>query len=357
MKVAIIGAGVSGLSCALKLKQNGILPTVFEAREKVGDAICSSCISLRILTRSFHDYFYYINKKYGLELKPLHQINKIIMHSPGRSASISGKLGYTIKRGTDLLSIENQIAAKAGVDILFDKYVEISQLINVFDKIIVATGNNVIPVKLGAWSDSFNAVTRNSKVLGEFDTGTVEIWFDTRHSKNTFCYLVPLSPNEASIVLCVDGISSHEIDIYWNKFMEIEKIKYPVIEFIDAKHICGEVYPYNQGKVYFTGNAAGFTDSFIGLGIFNAIESGFLAARAIIENTDYNKLVLPISKNVAAINEYRDAVNVFENKDYDRLLSVLNLPLVKQYIYNNPFFKVSHGQNIIKALNNVFRRK
>ena len=356
MKVAIIGAGVSGLACASKLKNSGILPTIFEARGRVGDAMCSS-ISLRLFTRPFHDYFHYINKKYGLELKPLYQIKKIIMHSSEKSISICGKLGHSIKRGIDPFSMENQIAAAAGVDILFDRYMEISDLIKDFDKIVVATGNNVITEKLGAWSDTFNAMARYATVLGDFDTGTVEIWFDTRYARNTFCCLIPVSSREANIVLCVNDIPSREIDIYWNEFLKIEKIKYQVIEVRDGVHKCGLVNPYNMGKVYFTGNAAGLTDNFVGFGMFNAIESGLLAARAIAENLDYNKLILPISKNVAAIGEFRKAIDPFDNKNYDTLLSLLNFPLFKYFIYNNPFFRITHGYQIVGALNNILQKQ
>lgn len=357
MKVAIIGAGVSGLACALELKQRGIMPTVFEARGRVGDAMCTSCITLQIFTRPFQDYFQYIYKRYGLELKPLYEINRLIMHSPHKTVSISGKFGYSMKRGIDPESIENQIAARAGVDILFDRYTELSQLEDKFDKIVVATGNNVIPNRLGAWTDTFTAMARFATALGEFDPGTLEIWFDTRYAKNAFCYMVPLSNKQASIVLCVDNISNREIDVYWNEFIETEKIKYKIIEVRDGQHRCGDVNPYNVGNVYFTGNAAGLTDNFAGFGIFNAIESGLLAAGAIAENLDYNKLIRPIRKDIAAIREYRKAVNFFENKDYDHLLSFLKLPLIRQYIYNNPFFKVSQGKRVFKALNRFYSRR
>lgn len=356
MKVAIIGAGMAGLACAHRLKLSGISPTIFEARGRVGDAMCSSCISLRMFTRPFRDYFQYMVKRYGLDLKPLYPINKLIMHSPGKTVTVCGKLGYSLKRGTDPASVENQIAAKAGAEILYDRYMEVSQFIDDFDKIVVATGNNVIPVKLGAWTDTFNAVSRYATVLGRFDTGTIEIWFDTRHSKNSFCYMIPVSPKEASVVLIVNDIPSREIDFYWNKLLEIEKISFPIIDIKDGEHKCGKVSPYNMGKIFFTGNAAGLTDSFAGFGIFNSIESGLLAARAITENLDYNKLILPIGKDVADINEYRKGVSNFDNKSYDRLLTVLDIPLIKQYIYNNPFFRVSHGHRIIKAMYNTFQK-
>lgn len=357
MKVAIIGAGLSGLACALELKRNGILPSIFEARSKVGDALCKNCISLRMLSRPLIDYFHYFEKKYKLDLKPLYPINKMILHSPRKTVNIAGKLGFSVKRGTDAFSIENQIAAKTGLDILFDRYMEISELINDFDKIVVATGNNVIPEKLGAWSDTFVAMTRYALVLGEFDTGTVKVWFNTKYSKNAFCYMVPTSPKEASIVLIMNNITKDEVDFYWNEFLEIERINNPIIEMKDGEHKCGKVHPYNMGKVYFTGNAAGFTDDFVGFGAFNAIESGILAARAIVENLDYNKLVLPISKNVAAIHEYRKVVNLFDNSDYNRLISFLKFPLIKYFIYNNPLLRISHGSHIVRTLNNVFQKK
>jgi flavin-dependent dehydrogenase len=37
MEVAIKGAGMSGLSCAITLEKHGIKPTIFEKRNRVGD--------------------------------------------------------------------------------------------------------------------------------------------------------------------------------------------------------------------------------------------------------------------------------------------------------------------------------
>lgn len=37
MKVTIMGAGISGLSCAITLEKNGIEPAIFEKMSKVRD--------------------------------------------------------------------------------------------------------------------------------------------------------------------------------------------------------------------------------------------------------------------------------------------------------------------------------
>ncbi len=42
MKVAIMGAGISGLSCAITLEKNGIEPVIFEKRSKARDRVTYS---------------------------------------------------------------------------------------------------------------------------------------------------------------------------------------------------------------------------------------------------------------------------------------------------------------------------
>ena len=64
MKVAIIGAGLSGLSCAVELKKHGITPTVFEKTKTLGDKPGRLVSTLRLFHRSIVPPMDFINKRY-----------------------------------------------------------------------------------------------------------------------------------------------------------------------------------------------------------------------------------------------------------------------------------------------------
>ena len=64
--------------------------------------------------------------------------------------------------------------------------------------------------------------------------------------------------------------------------------------------------------------------------------SGVLAARAMINGEDYDEMVKPLQEHVENISAFRKAIENYENKDFDRLLSLLGTPGVKQAVYNLP---------------------
>lgn len=349
MKVAIIGAGLSGLACAFELEKHGVMPTIFEKKSQVGDALCQACLNLRLLNRSITDPFKYMSRRYNLSLFPLSQIKRVDIHSPAKTLTAIGKLGYIVKRGTEKDSLENQIAAKVKSPIKFNSYIEILDIRDKFDHIVIATGNNVIAKELGVWTDTFIAQVRYGTIIGDFKTDATEIWFNTKYAKNGFCYFIPESRKQASLVQIVNGITNLELDFYWRKFLSSENINYEILETRDVEHTCGIVRPVKVNNIYFVGNTAGFTDDYIGIGAVNAIESGILAASSIVNNTNYNNLVEPIIKHIIALHEYRKALNLLDNQNIDSIVTLLNLPVVKQLIYNNPLFKLPKASLIPKA--------
>lgn len=353
MKVAIIGAGLSGLSCAFELKKYDIIPTIFEQNSHLGDYICKACISLRLFNRWFSDPFEKMSKLYGLNLYPQYHIKNLEINGPTKCMDVRGNHGYIIKRGIDSDSIENQIAAQTKIPVKLGNAVKINDIKNDFDYIVVATGNNTIAKKLGVWVNTFTAQARYVTVSGDFKTDDVRIWFNTKYAKNGFCYMIPKTLNQAVIVLVVNGIRQNELDHYWKEFKKTEKITYPILESKDTEHSCGFLKQYNVDNIYFIGNTAGLTDDFIGFGGINAIESGIFAARSMANIHDYRRQIEPIHKNIERLHEYRTAFNSLDNANLDTAITIIGLPVLKQLVYNNPLFKFTHSSFLPKIYNKL----
>ena len=358
MKIAIIGAGVSGLSCAYELERNGVKPTIFEKRSHIGDGLGYTGFWSNQFTMPYMDALYYLKKKYGLNLNPLSKVKELTMYSPSKKLTVKGSFGYTFKRGIDSYSLENQIASNISTPVMFDSYINsMNDIKNDFSHIVVAAGSNLIPKELGIWNDTSISQVRAATVIGNFQTDTCCIWFNIKYANNFFAYLIPNSEKEASLVLTVNNIVSRELDYFWDEFIKTEHLKVAVIQTRDAEYTSGYLDCYHMNNMYFIGNCAGFTDSFMGIGAFNAIESGILAARAIINNLDYNRLTQPIQKDILRLNNIRCMMNTFDNGDLDQFTSLLKTPLIKQLVYKNPFFKFKHIATLAQLYNKAKDKK
>lgn len=79
--------------------------------------------------------------------------------------------------------------------------------------------------------------------------------------------------------------------------------------------------------------------------------SGVLAARAMILDKDYDEIVQPLQKHIENKSAFRKVIEKFENKDFDRLLSILGTPGIKQSIYNVPINYADFIGSILKLMN------
>lgn len=355
MRVAIIGAGLSGLSCAIELEKHHIRPVIFEMRAHIGESIDYALIWPRIVNMPIMDPLKYFKKQYGLQLMPINNIKKIIMYSPKAKATERGSLGYIFRRGYSKDALEHQLLNYLNTPITFNKYAEIEDIANEFDFVVAATSNSIISKKLGLWTDTFNAHSRIATIVGRFKPAEIIMWLNTDYAKNGFCYLVPKSDKEACMVMIINGITSYELDYYWKKFLLTENIQYYISGTTDAEHDCGFCQPRQKGNVLLVGNCAGLTDDFIGCGSLNAIESGILAARAIVYGNDYNTLTQPIFDDIQKIHEHRKALNTLDNSKLDFLIGALDIPIIKNIIYNNPFFRLSHMSKSIRLYNHFVK--
>lgn len=351
MNVAIIGAGLAGLSCSHELEKYEIKHTIFETNSFIGEQFPHVGGALEITTRSKGDILKYMRDKLDIEIRPINTLNKIIQHSPKRTNVVNGKLGYFLNRGRDADDIKVQIFSKLkNPHILFNNEADYETLSKKYDYVVIANGQINFTKELGCWFEWVDTYVRGAVVLGDFDPNTLIIWLNKEYCKNGYAYLIPFSEKKASLVLVVNDVTEKEIDHYWELFFYSENIKYTIIEEFKLNHKSGHVYPHSISNILLAGNSGGAIDPFLGFGVLTSVGSGVMAARSIIKNKDYEKLLKPFLKTNYQMYEFKKALDKFNNRDYDRLIRTIGLPGISQLIYHSKLDVVKYGSYIIKKL-------
>ena len=221
MKVAILGAGLSGLSCAKYLEYNNIEPVIFERRHRVGERFPNMEAVVQVIHRPLKDPVIYINKKYGINLLPSGIVHTIEIYSPNHKATLTGyNMGYTSIRGHDDRSWECQLSRQIKTKIQFNSTVTWQELEKDFDWIIIATGDPTISRELGVWKTDREAFLKGCIVKGKFNLGVTKIWINTKLSKNCSVYFAPFDSNEASFCTVAIPSSQEELDLLWSRIIE-----------------------------------------------------------------------------------------------------------------------------------------
>lgn len=127
-----MGAGLSGLSCAIILERNGLSPVIFEHRNTVGDRFINGEIFLSILNRPVFDSLAYFSEQHGIFLQPTANIKELILYSEHQQAMIHGHLGFTNIRGRHENSYENQLARQVKSKIIYNKFTVIYKIMKGF---------------------------------------------------------------------------------------------------------------------------------------------------------------------------------------------------------------------------------
>ncbi|MFZ5987541.1 MAG: NAD(P)-binding protein [Bacillota bacterium] len=351
MKVAILGAGLSGLACAKYLEDNNVVPVIFEKRHRVGERFPNMEAVIQLVHRPIRDPLIYVNKKYNLNLLPAGITHTIEIYSPNNKATFTGyNLGYTSIRGHDNRSWECQLFKQIKTNIHFNSTITWQELERDFDWIVIATGDPTISRELGVWKTDTEAFLKGCIVKGKFDLGVSKIWINTKLSKNCMVYFAPFDTNEASYCTVAIPSSPQELDSLWLKTIEDLEIKpIPNTEFKYEEYKLGRVSTRQIGKVLLTGAAGGFVLPFMGFGQITSILSGIYAAESIITGKDYNKLTAWFDKHYANSLTLREYVNNLNNKGFDRLISFLKLPLVNYIIPNTNLPVLSLAANAVRS--------
>lgn len=336
MKVAIIGAGTAGLSCAIELERNGIYPVIFERNSFIGEYHPHVSAFLNLITRPIAaDPIKYIYKEFGIKLKPLNLFRKVIHYSPNNQVTVSGPLGYFMVRGREENSVKNQLHAQVRSQVHFNTFVQPEDLQNDFDYIVVADGHWAVPARYGIWQEVMRTWVKGGIFEGDFQADTLQMWLDQDLTHGVYIYSAPYSKNKGVIAHVVQNIEREELNDYWHRFLESRNIlkNYDMVESWELPHHAGTVTTNRVGKIYFAGAAGGGVEPFLGFGQFNAIVTGVMVARSIAQGLDVNMLLANIKKKSQQLNKMRSLMNTATNRDFDRLLALMKTPGLRSTVY------------------------
>lgn len=305
MKVAIMGAGLSGLSCAITLEKHGVSPVIFEKRSSVGDRFINAESMFSILNRPVKNSIKYISDKYGIYLTPVDELKKAVFHSKHNTGSIEGTLGYSNIRGRHEKSYECQLSRQVKSEINFNSKYSYDDLCKEFEYIILAPGDGAYAAQLGNYRCELTCTIRGATVEGDFATDTVNLWFNYDIIPKGYGYVVPFTEKEANIAIAFPDYPNNirlDINSMWDKFYnmvgaEMHQNFKITDKFEISKYMMGICNKPVIENTYFVGNCFGTISPGLGFGQFTSILTGIYSAYDICGLGKYEELAKPIFEN------------------------------------------------------------
>jgi digeranylgeranylglycerophospholipid reductase len=271
------------------------------------------------------------------EIEPKCSMKRIELHSLNITASLSGKLGFFYEvGGANGIDAEARKKIEELLPIHYSTRIESKmQLQDEFEVVVAADGyRSAIAKEAGL------LVSRTPKrigvgvgfaVKGDFDSELIEVWLGNDFSFHGYCYVIPFSKNEASLVSASIGKSINQAP-YIRRLKELAHLRKWVLQgsWVDFESWY-DFSSYVKDNLYVVGAAGSFVESAFGFGLKLAIQSAKLCARAIHENIDYNSLLreelLPDIESFEVMRKFFDTA---ENRDYDDFVKRFKNPIVKK---------------------------
>lgn len=305
MEVAIMGAGMSGLSCAITLERHGIKPAIFEKRNRVGDRFVNGEATFSILNRPIKDDLLHLKENYHINLVSTDMVKKLVVHSKNEVGTIDGTIGYVNIRGRHENSYECQLEKQVKTKINFNSTYGYEQLCKEFEYIILAPGDGEYAAKLGNYRCDLTCTIKGATVEGEFLTSIAHVWFNYDIIPKGYAWLIPFSESEANLVIAYPDYPNNiklDINTIWESFYstackDLDQNFRITDRFEITRYMMGICDKPIIDNTYFVGNCFGTISPGLGFGQFASMLTGIYSAYDLCNLGKYEELVKPLFEN------------------------------------------------------------
>lgn len=309
--IKIAGAGISGLTAGINLVKRGYNVQIYERKDNIAHRFKGDFQGIENWTTS--DDALELIKSYGLDLNfditPSDSFNVCGPKRETKAFKSERIIYYLIQRGLEKGNLDyglyNQ-AVDAGVVIHFN----IKELPEDID--ILATG----PAKASAIILGYNFKTNYQN--------THLMLCDNNLAPRGYAYLLIVngSGTLATAFMSDDKNPNAYLDNTLNSVKEIYNIEMTDIKKFGTYGSFSTPNIYNQDNKLIVGEAAGLQDFLFGFGLRYAMFSGYLAAKCIDEDLDYEKLADSyFSNTVKASLVNRFLYEQLDNNTYDFMIN------------------------------------
>ncbi|MGI8314347.1 NAD(P)-binding protein [Halobacillus mangrovi] len=341
MKIAIIGAGLAGLSFALTLEKHGHSADIFEKQKEIGFDIKLAQLMTPILHGPVDNMIQFLSENHDIHLKPTTNIQKIHVHSPNESAFAEGKLGFVNMRGNHKEAYEKQLAEQlVSSRIYCNHHVTYQEISKEYSHVVLASGEPLDTEQIQPFKVEFTSTFAGATVKGNFIRNEVHTWFDTELAPKGLVYFLPHSETQASLVLVYPQYDEKMVqnkERLWteavnrasktlNQTLTIEE-NFSIRDYVVGK--CD--YP-RIGNTFFAGNCFGAIKPFLGFGQTGSILSGIYAAQDICGLGDYEKLCKPLYKDYQDSLALRKTVESLNNDQFDLVTKALRVKAIESIV-------------------------